>query len=86
VGRKINAEEDTTWRCGHITDAGAAVGSQTDKGRAKWDTLMSSRATLPSSDLGLDDVAVFATVSFAASGESEGAITTSPPTFPRCFS
>ena len=71
----MNAVEDTTWRCGHITDAGAAVRAKTDKGRTGCDALTSSRAALPSFALGLDDAAIFATVNFAASGESEKAVT-----------
>jgi hypothetical protein len=67
----MTAEEDKPWRCDHSTDAGAA---KTDKGRTGWNVLTSSKAALPNFALGLDDAAVFATVSFAASGKSEGAI------------
>ena len=67
-------EEDAPWRRDHNTDADAAVRSKTDKGRTGWNALTSCRAALPSFTLSLDDAAVFATVSFAASGKSEGAI------------
>ena len=70
----MTAEEDKPWHCDHSTDAGAAVRSKTDKGRTGWNVLTSSKAALPNFALGLDDAAVFATVSFAASGKSEGAI------------